>query len=74
MVRASRYPVIQDADRSILNWISEFNYWTEQKKFFDLAEPSTDQWFLDSVKFKSWIEGEKRFLWCRSDRKSNILL
>jgi hypothetical protein len=73
MERAIRQPVIQGTDRNILNWISEFNYWTEQQKFFDLAEPLTGQRFLGSVEFKSWIEGEKRFLWCPGDRKSHML-
>jgi hypothetical protein len=73
MERAIRQPVIQSADRRILNWISEFNYWTEQQKFFDLAEPLTGQRFLDSVQFRSWIEGEKRFLWCPGNRKSPTL-
>ena len=66
-------PVIQGADRKILNWISEFNYWTEQQKLFDLAEPLTGQRFLDSVELRSWIEGEKRFLWCPGGRKSHTL-
>jgi len=73
MERAIRRPVIQGKDRHILNWISEFNYWNDQQKFFDLAEHLTGQWFLDSVEFGSWIEGEKRFLWCPGDRKSHTL-
>ena len=73
MERAIRQPVIQGDDQNILNWISEFNYWTDQQKFFDLAEPLTGQRFLDSVELKSWMEGEKRFIWCPGDRKSHTL-
>lgn len=73
MERAIRQPVIQGVDRNVLNWISEFNYWTDQQKFFDLAEPLTGQRFLDSVELGSWIEGEKRFLWCPGHRKSHTL-
>jgi hypothetical protein len=73
MERAIRQPVIQGEDRTILNWISEYNYWIDQQKFFGLAEPLTGQQFLDSVELQSWIEGEKRFLWCPGDRKSHPL-
>jgi hypothetical protein len=73
MERAIRQPVIEGLDRNILNWISEFNYWTDQQKFFDLAEPLTGQRFLDSVELRSWMEGERRFIWCPGDRKSHTL-
>ena len=73
MERAIRQPVIQGADRNILNWISEFNYWTEQQKHFDLAAPLTGERFLESVDLRGWIEGAKRFLWCPGGRKSHTL-
>ena len=62
---------VMDERRRILNWISKFNYWKDQVDYFARAGEGTGQWFLDSVEFKSWIEGEKRFLWCRGGRKSH---
>jgi hypothetical protein len=60
---------VADERRKILNWISKLNYWDNQKDYFDRTEPRTGQWFLDSVEFKGWMEGETRVLWCPGDRK-----
>jgi hypothetical protein len=62
-----------DERRKILNWISKFNYWKDHVDYFARAGDGTGQWFLGSVEYKSWIEGGKRFLWCRGDRKSHVL-
>ena len=62
-----------DERRKILNWISKFNYWKDQVDYFARAEDGTGQWFLDSVEYRSWLDGGKRFLWCRGDRKSHTL-
>jgi hypothetical protein len=62
---------VSDERRKILDWLSKFNYWDKQKDFFGRTEPGTCQWFLDSAKFKGWMEGEKRVLWCPSDRNAS---
>ena len=62
-----------DERRKILNWISRRNYWTNQSDYFGRAEEGTGQWLLDSLEYKNWLEGGKRFLWCHGERKSQYL-
>jgi hypothetical protein len=59
-----------DERRKILNWLSKRNFWTNQLDYFARAEDGTGQWLLDSPEFKTWIAGEKQFLWCCGDRKT----
>ena len=59
---------VTDERRKILNWLSKLKYWDKQKDIFGRTEPGTGQWFLDSVEFKDWMEGESRVLWCPGDR------
>jgi hypothetical protein len=64
---------ITDEGRRILNWLSKSNFWANQLDYFARAENGTGEWLLDSPEFKSWVEGDKRFLWCCGGRKIHFM-
>jgi hypothetical protein len=61
-------------DLNVLNWISKHNYWPTQIDLFDKAEEGTGEWFLNAPKFRNWVEGKNRVLWCPGDRNALSLL
>jgi hypothetical protein len=42
---------------TIMNWLSESNYPTQQYDIISRKEKGTGKWFLDSQEFKGWVQG-----------------
>ncbi|KAK3945918.1 hypothetical protein QBC46DRAFT_403003 [Diplogelasinospora grovesii] len=51
--------------KSILDWISRADYAAQQADFISRRQPKTGRWFLDSARFKAWVETEKQTLFCQ---------
>ncbi|KAK6503772.1 hypothetical protein TWF481_008778 [Arthrobotrys musiformis] len=52
-------------DREILNWLTPFDYGTEQSDVFRKRQPGTGKWLLDSTEYQRWLTMEKEILFCR---------
>ncbi|KAI9668003.1 MAG: hypothetical protein M1821_000823 [Bathelium mastoideum] len=55
---------INQEEQAILDWLSPFDYFSQQNAFIKQRQPGTGQWLLDSAEFKSWIETNERTLFC----------
>jgi hypothetical protein len=63
--------VLQDeADRKIIQWLSELNFWEKQDDTFERCQEGTGQWLLDDPLFQTWLNGETTVLWCPGNRMS----
>lgn len=48
----------------ILNWITPIDYAPQQSDFIGRRQPGTGQWLLDSEEFGTWVEAERKTLFC----------
>lgn len=51
------------------NWLSSLDFGKEQKETFSKCAEGTGQWLLETQKFKDWLSGKQRVLWCPGDRE-----
>jgi hypothetical protein len=45
-------------------FLSPLNFCTKQKDFFARRQEGTGNWLLENDKFKQWLDGTRRTLWC----------
>jgi hypothetical protein len=50
--------------QTILDWITPVDYALQQSDFISRRQAGTGQWLLDSAEFKTWVETDKRTLFC----------
>ncbi|OAA65130.1 Ankyrin repeat-containing domain protein [Akanthomyces lecanii RCEF 1005] len=53
-----------DEERTILEWLTPFNYSLEQRNHFKKQQLGTGQWLLDSDEFLAWVGTEGQTLFC----------
>ncbi|KAJ7499628.1 hypothetical protein FB451DRAFT_958530, partial [Mycena latifolia] len=49
----------------IIEWYSPLNFFLRQADIFSTRQPGTGQWLLEDARFKAWISGTEKILWCR---------
>lgn len=55
----------EDGERQkIFRWLTQNDFSIQQNESIKIHEKGTGQWFLDTDKFKRWIEDEKKILFC----------
>ena len=55
----------EDQQRTtILNWLTDVDYVTQQHDFFSRRQDGTGQWFIESEVFKTWITTPRQTLFC----------
>jgi hypothetical protein len=60
-------------NQAIVTWLSpNLNFGIPQCDFFRQRHDSTYTWFLNDPKFKGWLNGTNRLLWCPGMRKSQL--
>jgi len=56
---------LQEQDsRTIVAWLSPLNFCMKQNEYFSRRQLGTGEWFLETPKFKAWMNGETSVLWC----------
>ncbi|RDW57292.1 hypothetical protein BP5796_12742 [Coleophoma crateriformis] len=50
--------------RTILDWLTSVDYGPQQTDFIRSRQAGTGQWLLDSTEFQTWLETDKRTLFC----------
>lgn len=53
-----------EQDQMLLDWLSSKNYAAQQCDYISRRQPGTGEWFLESSKFKIWIETPAETLFC----------
>jgi hypothetical protein len=59
-------PEASEKKGTVLNWLTEVDYAVQQSDVIARRQAGTCQWFLDSEKFETWVETEKKILFCPS--------
>ncbi|KAJ7499509.1 hypothetical protein FB451DRAFT_1205699 [Mycena latifolia] len=49
----------------IIEWYSPLNFFLRQADILSTRQPGTGQWLLEDARFKAWISGTGKKLWCR---------
>ncbi|KAI9686290.1 MAG: hypothetical protein M1822_003946 [Bathelium mastoideum] len=52
------------AFQASMEWLSTTDFPAQQREIISRRQDGTAQWFLDSVKFKRWLQGPNEILWC----------
>jgi hypothetical protein len=55
---------------TITAWLSSLDFAAKQIDFFNRRQPGTGEWLLSDPRFKHWLEGKERILWCPGLRKT----
>ncbi|KAH7176019.1 hypothetical protein EDB81DRAFT_609735, partial [Dactylonectria macrodidyma] len=50
--------------QNILDWITPFNYGSQQSDYFGKRQAGTGQWLLDSAEYQAWLETKEQTLFC----------
>lgn len=51
----------------MMHWLSSANFWGKQVDLFERAQRGTGKWIFEDERFKSWLTGPPRVLWCQGD-------
>ena len=51
----------------MMHWLSSANFWGKQVDLFERAQRGTGRWIFEDERFKSWLTGPPRVLWCQGD-------
>lgn len=54
----------KNAKNEILEWIMPFDYGPIHSDKFEMREPGTCQWFLDTDEYQNWLQNESQTLFC----------
>ncbi|KAF4472106.1 ankyrin repeat [Fusarium albosuccineum] len=54
----------READRRILDWLTQVDYTSQQNGFMQQHQRGTGQWFLQSETFQTWLKARKATLFC----------
>ncbi|KAK6822051.1 hypothetical protein RU639_006694 [Aspergillus parasiticus] len=50
--------------QAILDWLSPVNHAVQQSDYLSRHQPGTGQWFIDSHRFRTWVEKPEQILFC----------
>jgi hypothetical protein len=50
--------------KEILDWLTPIDYTPQQHDIISRRHEGTAQWFLDSLEFKTWLQGSDKTLFC----------
>lgn len=53
----------------ILKWLSHLDFGPRLSDLLDRKQEGTGTWLLESQRFKDWLEGDVRTLWCPGMRE-----
>ena len=48
----------------ILDWLTPFDYGSQQSDYFRRLQEGTGQWLFDSVEFQEWLKNSQKTLFC----------
>ncbi|KAF5539776.1 nucleoside phosphorylase domain-containing protein [Fusarium napiforme] len=48
----------------ILDWLTPFNYGSQQSDYFRYSQQGTGQWFLESADYRNWLDTDGKTLFC----------
>ncbi|KAI1444648.1 hypothetical protein F5Y02DRAFT_427579 [Annulohypoxylon stygium] len=51
-------------NQAILNWLTPFDYASQQADFISRRQPHTGKWFLNSREYQTWVETKNQILFC----------
>lgn len=51
----------------MMRWLSSTNFWGKQVNLLERAQIGTGGWIFEDARFKSWLTGRSRLLWCHGD-------
>jgi len=51
----------------MMRWLSSTNFWGKQVDLLERAQVGTGGWIFEDKRFKSWLAGCPRLLWCHGD-------
>ncbi|CAH0047168.1 unnamed protein product [Clonostachys solani] len=63
-VVSTREKIEKKEELDILKWLTPINHKAQHSDILQKKQSGTCQWFLNSTKFKNWIEKEKGILYC----------
>jgi Cdc6-like AAA superfamily ATPase len=63
MVKLVRHQENQES-QTILNWLTQIDFVSQQNDFITRRQAGTGQWLLDSTQYQSWLETNKQTLFC----------
>jgi hypothetical protein len=52
----------------MVDWLSHLDLDLKQSDLYETREEGTGEWLLEEPKFKEWLDGNHRVLWCAGDR------
>jgi len=64
MLKIMRSKLSDDKDIQVLDWLTPINYGPQQSDFINRQQPGTGQWLLDSEEFQTWLNTDKKTLFC----------
>jgi len=63
-IETMRYMIDTKEDTEILDWITPFNYGSQQSDYFRRRQAETGLWFLNSTEFQEWLKENQKTLFC----------
>lgn len=60
----SQRKAVSQKCRDIADWLTPIDYGPQHSDYYNIRQPETGQWFLNSVEFQSWLESDKQTLFC----------
>jgi hypothetical protein len=61
--------VLEKKLQDIADWLSPATFDEKQYRVFSQHTPGTGEWLLNEPKFKTWLQGKTKLLWCYGNRK-----
>ena len=58
-----------EPQQKVIDWMSPLDFREKQEEVLADREPDTGRWFFQSPKFKDWVDGRTKVLWCHGIRK-----
>ncbi|VUC20101.1 unnamed protein product [Clonostachys rosea] len=55
---------LDDEFQEVTRWLSSLDFAAKQVDFFNRRQRGTGEWLLSDARFKHWLEGKERTLWC----------
>jgi Cdc6-like AAA superfamily ATPase len=55
---------LNEERRALLDWLTKVDYAPQQNDYLRRQQPGTSQWLLKSPEFQTWLQGEKKTLFC----------
>ncbi|KAK2684952.1 hypothetical protein QWA68_016533 [Fusarium oxysporum] len=63
-VQDMRFRQLNQEHQAILDWLTPVNYGSQQSDYFGNRQQGTGQWFLESAKYREWLDADGKTLFC----------